>query len=345
MAPGILDSRPRRMAAIVVAGLLVGAAAALVPAALLSDAPTTPPGTDGSPDVNDGDATAATTFAFIRWPPTYLISWGVEAGQVEAPDDIGFRPLGPSAPPRLGANGEQIKMDKAVSALDNLRNSPDARFLPYVLSYGADMRRVFVRPDSTITGPGDLEGADIAYPVNGVQVAVLTLWMLEDRYGVNTSSITFEETPDPRAALSDGSVDAAISGSYRDYSSMRPIMMPYSYFNNRYGMNGTVSGYVVVQDASYADDGERVVTTLQQSAALGAQNVDSVAEYYASETEGAFWGDTADVVSRMATATGGDMLRPLTAERVEGLQRLYDRAYDEGLLREPVNISVAGIDQ
>lgn len=305
------------------------------------------PSASQTPDVSPATDLA---FSFVSWPPTYLFTWGVESGTVETPPGIDFEPT-IATPGLRDAEHPDSKFIRGEADLALVlpyqipqisAQRPDASIVPYALATPTDMHNVVVPSDSSITEPAHLAGTRIASTPQSISSA-LTLIALEERYGVNASTIDLVMTWDPVGMLENGSVSAAIYSRYPDPGT-RSVLQPFTYFREEYGEDASFGGFIVKRERppgvinTSRNPGEAVVRTLLESGRQGAQNVPTIIDYY-EDRQTLNFGDIEALVSGMADATGGEILVPIAEEHEQGMQRLYDRAYTEGIVEYQVNIS------
>lgn len=282
-----------------------------------------------------GGGDAETTFVKPATPSSYIFMWAIEQGHVALPPDTAIDSIGSlDRTTQLVASGQADIGMVPLAALPNLvERNPDLRVLPYKIAAPTDFIGIYTRTDANITAPADLAGKRIALSRSSTTGA-MTLAALEDGYNITPDDVTVVDASMTSAPtlLSSGDVDAAFVFGYPPASEMRPVLHPYSYFEEETG--GYPLTGIFVADGDSVEGGIAAVQALQQSGRVGAANASRVISTYQEKTGR----NISTLVTRFAEQDG-DLIAPLTPDNVAASQTVLDYAVRLNITQRNIDMS------
>lgn len=277
------------------------------------------------------------TFTFIPYPRFYgnVYMFGITFDNMSAPVEVRNEPID------TFTSSEQVSMAgvtwKHIPGMERFeeRTGTDIGILPFQINVDEELvSGVWVRSNSTIDAPSDLDGKTI-----GTQWAGKPLFLLEDMYGIdvhvtgvfnsslNRSNVSGDFAPWHRLAHED--VDAVFMyGPKRlqDNHSLQPVFLPFEELEQRFGDAAYPAFFAIKNRSGTVEKGFRMVDALQRSSRYAQIHRDMFMRIYT-------------ICNEFLVDTHRQQIQAMTPEARDALQFWLDAAYRQGVFERRVNLS------
>ncbi len=284
----------------------------------------------------------AVTFSVYPVAHANVYLWGVHQNDTELPDAVELSEV-TAWPDTAEAirTGQADMADVSWIGLDDALGAGDVGVLPYQVNVPEDSLGIWVRNDSSIDDPADLDGTTIAVPENTSIPSSerATAIILRQEYDINATWV--ERNTAASAALDtldEEGIDAVMmTGSNRlgdrKRSWLKPVFRPQPFFEERFGDAAFLQFFVARNDSGTIRTAFETMDVLEGSARQAQR------EYQAFNNT--YWFCT----EFLPREDVGVAFEPMTPGFRDAAQYYLDAAHDQGIIDRRIDLEQAMLER